>query len=349
MSRIILAVGEQAAFLRRVREVLGGWEKVAHFAGVHPRTARDWGREKWRVSSEAALLLERASGVAFPRPAGELPEFWSTAKAGTAGCLKRNSLHGNPGTLEGRRRGGLVSQYRRWEHPEKYAGTGVMLRKAIRLPPDDVALAEFVGIVLGDGSVSDRQVRISLNKWTDRAFVSHVVALAQSLFEIRVPVREPPGENFVYVELTGTNVVEFLVSKGVCRGNKIAHQMDLPRWVRQQGDLARACVRGLVDTDGCIYAHEHEVRGRRYRNIGLVFTSHSRPLLRSVHEVLCESGLPARCDGRSHVSIYRWAGIKRYLEAIGSRNPKHVEKYLEWARRGDRAAEGAALEMPCTG
>ena len=56
-----------------------------------------------------------------------------------------------------------------------------------------------------------------------------------------------------------------------------------------------------------------------------------------------------KCDGRRHVSIYSRAGIERYLEVVGTKNPKHLLRFVEWARRGDRAAEGAALEMPCTG
>lgn len=219
----------------------------------------------------------------------------------------------------------------------------------IRVPPEDEQLAEFVGIVLGDGSISNHQVRIALNRATDRAYGSYVVDLAGGLFDVTVAASEPGGENVLYLTMSATNLVEFLVGKGLSRGNKIKQQVDIPEWIRSSRALARACVRGLVDTDGSIYYHPHSVGGRRYRNIGLSFTSHSRPLLRSVHEILCEHGLPAKCDGRSHVLLYSRAGVEHYLKLVGTRNPKHVLKFAAWARRGDRAAEGAALEMPCTG
>ncbi len=350
MSRVVLAKGEQEAFLRRVRGAVGGgWERLALVSGVHPRTIRDWVRERWRMSFEAAILLQRHSGVQMPGGVGILPEFWSTSKAATVRNLKWNAVHGNPGTLEGRRKGGLVSQWRRREQPERYAGSRVRLRNVIKIPPEGEELAEFIGIVLGDGTISNRQVRIVLNRTTDREYGSYVADVARKLFGVAVTSSEPSGENVLYLTMTGTNLVEFLVGRGLCRGDKIKHQVDIPEWILSDGGLAKACVRGLVDTDGSIYYHSHSVQGRHYRNVGLSFTSHSRPLLKGVHRILCDIGLPAKCDGRRHVSIYSRAGIERYLEVVGTKNPKHLLRFVEWARRGDRAAEGAALEMPCTG
>ena len=350
MSRVALAKGEQEAFLRSVCTALGGgWDRLARISDVNPRTIRDWAREKWKMSFEAALRLQQHSGVRLPAGAGSLPEFWSASKAATVRNLRWNAVHGNPATPEGRRKGGLVSQQRRREEPGRYAGSRVRLRNAITVPPDGEELAEFIGIVLGDGTISRHQVRIALNRAADREYAAHVAGLARRLFGIRVATSEPEGENVIYLTMTGTNLVELLLAKGLCRGNKIKQQVDIPEWIRVRGDLARACVRGLVDTDGSIYYHSHFVRGRHYRNVGLSFTSYSLPLLRSVHEILCGIRLPAKCDGRRHVSLHSRAGIERYLKEVGTSNPKHARRFADWARRGDRAAEGAALEMPCTG
>ena len=307
MARVVLAKGEQEEFLRRVRTALeGGWERLAQVSGVRSRTICDWAREKWRMSFEVALQLQRHSGVQVPSGIGVLPEFWSTSKAATVRNLKWNAVYGNPGTPEGRRKGGVVSQQRRREQPERYAGSRVRLRNAIKVPPDGEEPAEFIGVVLGDGTISNHQVRIALNRNTDRAYGGYVADLAQRLFGVRVAAREPKGEKVLYLTMTGTNLVEFLVSKGLHRGNKIRQQV-------------------------------------------LSFTSCSLPLLRSVHKILCGIGLPAKCDGRRHVSIYRRAGVERYLEVVGTKNLKHLQRFAEYVRRGDRVDEGAALEMPCAG
>ncbi|MBI1893807.1 MAG: hypothetical protein HYS14_06825 [Candidatus Rokubacteria bacterium] len=264
------------------------------------------------MSFEAALQLQRHSGVQLPRGIRVLPEFWSTSKAATVRNLKWNAVYGNPGTLEGRRKGGAVSQQRRREQPQRYAGSRVRLRNGIRIPPDGEELAEFIGVVLGDGAISNHQVRITLNGDTDRAYGGYVVDLAQRLFGARVTVGEPKGEKVLCLTMTGRNLVEFLVSKGLHRGNKVKQQVDIPKWILSNDGLARVCV-----------------RGKPYRSLGLSFTSHSLPLLRSVHRILCGIGLPAKCDGRRHVSIYKRAGIKRYLEVVGTKNPKHLQRFAE--------------------
>lgn len=212
---------------------------------------------------EAALQLQRHSGVQVPSGIDVLPEFWSTSKAAMVRNVRWNAVRGNPGTAEERRKGGVVSQQRRRDHPERYTGSRVRLRNAIRIPPDGEELAEFIGIVLGDGTISNYQVRIVLNRTTDSAYGGYVANLARRLFGVTVTAKEPKGE--------------------------------------------------------------------------------------SVHRILCDIGLPAKCDGRRHVAIYRRAGVERYLEVVGTKNPKYLQRFVEWVRRGDRAAEGAALEMPCTG
>ena len=206
-----------------------------------------------------------------------------------------------------------------------------------------------MGAVLGDGTISARQVRLFLSSVDDRAYALWVRELSRALFGVTAGVAQSRWDNTLCVALSSTNVVDFLDAHGLGRGDKVARQVDMPSWIRSSPSLARACVRGLMDTDGSVYTHDHTVRGHRYRHLGLRFSSHSVPPLRAVHGVLCEADVPARTDGRRHVSVYRGWGVARYFEIIGTSNPKHWRKYRSWTRRGDRAAEGAALEMPCTG
>src|SRR5262249_20956740 len=153
----------------------------------------------------------------------------------------------------------------------------------------------------------------------------HVVALAYRLFGVRPKIQDGrAGERVLYIVITARNLVEFLGSRGLPPGNKMMRQADLPDWIKARSELARACVRGLIDTDGSIYVHRHQVNGREYRNIGLCFTSYSRPLLRSVYSTLSDIGLAPKCDERhGRVSLYSADGVARYLEVVGTSNPKH--------------------------
>src|SRR3990167_5297142 len=78
---------------------------------------------------------------------------------------------GSPGTPEGRRKGGQISSARFRANPALAKALGFKLRTVIKLPERSALLAEFIGIMLGDGCLSSRfQVGISYNAMTDRAY-----------------------------------------------------------------------------------------------------------------------------------------------------------------------------------
>lgn len=355
VARVIVRAGEQRAFLERAKAALGRrWDRVAEICGVHPRTIRDWRREKFLMPYEAMVRLGRESGTVMPQLLEHLPDFWSTAKAGKIGAIARYAIYGNPGTPAGRMKGGMISQQRRRENPELYIDSGVIFRKKIRIPEDTKELAEFIGIVLGDGSVRQHQVAITVNLTTDWEYGLYIVEQAQKLFDLTAGIIKSRSDNTLYLTLTSTTLVEFLLSKGLKRGDKIAQQIDIPDWILKDSFLQGWCVRGLIDTDGSVYYHTHTTKGIQYRNVGLCFTSHSLPLLKSVHQILHGSGLNAKCDGKRHVAIYGEAGIRSYFDRIGTSNPKHLSRFYGWLkskslilcakRRGSQEVEGARLE-----
>ena len=94
------------------------------------------------------------------------------------GGLRRVELYGNPGTPEGRSKGGRrVCEFFRL-HPDLARQEGFVTLKKIKKPPRSVELAKFIGIMLGDGGIRSKyQFTISFNYKTDREFAEHVVRL----------------------------------------------------------------------------------------------------------------------------------------------------------------------------
>jgi len=78
------------------------------------------------------------------------------------GGLARIRLHGNPGTKEGRRKGGLASL-----KTHRAKNTRFKLLRSIKCPRNSTALAELLGILAGDGHVDTYQVSVSTNAKTD--------------------------------------------------------------------------------------------------------------------------------------------------------------------------------------
>lgn len=207
-------------------------------------------------------------------------------------------------------------------------------RKTIKLPKDSEELAELLGIIFCDGGINNGwQLVISLNSVSDLRYSSYVHNLIWGLFGINPAIRKRPNQNTLVVVCSSTNLVEFLVSKGAIRGDKIKHQIDVPGWIMDNLEYKRKFVRGLVDTDGCLYIHRHFINGILRHNIGFCFTSYSELLINSVSKILKEFNIqPHITDKNRRIYLYSTKDILSYLNTFCSSNPRIYEKYAEWLK-----------------
>lgn len=322
MPRLVFAQGEQKRYLTAVKKAMNTQiEILALNCKVHPRTFQDWQREKYRISQEAVTSLQKISGIPSPRILEILPDYWSTRKAGQVGARRRFERYGNPGTADGRRRGGLASCEK-----IKQSGlpTGFKFRRAFTKPEPSPLLAEFLGIMLGDGGVGPYQITITLNAITDAAYADFVVDVILRMFGL-IPSQKT-RKNACNIVVSSIELVEFLCQKGLVRGNKVAHQVTLPFWILEDPDFVKACLRGLMDTDGSIYRGSHLMAGTKYEYACLCFRNYSKSLLDAVHHIMINLGYHPTM-GHNRVYLYRQSEIKRYFKEIGTHNPKHFKRY----------------------
>lgn len=210
-------------------------------------------------------------------------------------------------------------------------------RKRIKIPDESVRLAEFLGIEFGDGEINNPwQVVFTLNAEKDTEFAGYLVNLIRELFGINAAVRKR-GERTLKIVSSSTSLVDFLVEKGAIRGNKIKQNFNIPVWIRMSKNYKKAFVRGLVDTDGCLYIHRHITKGIAYKNIGFCFTSGSPNLLESVADIFCEFGIkPHIADKGRRIYLYGKDSVVKYLKIFGSANPRISGLYKKW--KGARVA-----------
>ena len=71
------------------------------------------------------------------------------------------------------------------------------------------------------------------------------------------------GCNGAELVVNSSNLIAYLLKRGLLKGNKVKNQVDIPGWVLKRIDYRKACVRGLIDTDGSFYKHEYAVRGKK--------------------------------------------------------------------------------------
>ncbi len=348
MARIDCLDGTQRAFIERALQHSQNLGELASICGVHPRTFRDWRREKHRMPHESLLRLSRYTGFSLPPQIRILPEFWHIRRAAQLGGRRSGQLYGSPGSLESRRKGGRVSARRFQENPELAKALGFKIRKSIKQPARSSLLAEFIGIMLGDGCLSSRfQVEVAFNTKTDKKHGLYIQHVFQKLFHVSAPIRHRSEGYGGSIVASSRALVEYLQTVGLIAGNKVHHQVDVPSWILENQIYQRACLRGLMDTDGSVYWYTHRVYGHSYSHVALCFTNHSRPLLASVERMLLDYGFRPR--RRPHaVFLHRQEDVKRYFQIIGTSNPKHRRRFQdrpkEVIRRGTQVADAAALE-----
>ncbi len=332
MGRMVFKKGEFTNFILKTKDTLGlSWDKLGKRTGVTGRTLRDWKRGVLLPSEQKVKKLEKLSGVKAPKPIEVRKEFWSGGVYGRAAAIARMKKYGPPGTTEGRRKGGMTSQKRRKEDPEYYRKLGCLVRKKFLKVKPSAQLAELTGIILGDGGISNYQLRIYLNRKADQVFAQYVSKLLKTVFGEAGSRYEHPEENLIILNITGVDLIEQLSKWGLEKGNKVKRQIDFPEWINRSSKYKKLCVRGLVDTDGCLFFHHHWTTSRgvkyKYRNLGLCFTSASRKLINSVSKTLDGFCVKHSINHRGdRIFIYNLEMVKRYLKVFGSSNPRISDK-----------------------
>lgn len=236
------------------------------------------------------------------------------------GGLARIALHGNPGTKDGRILGGLRSIV---THTLKPSGFKTILK--IRKPKHSAKLAELMGILMGDGHVGVYQASVATSSETDSEHAYFVAELFGTIFGIHPTVTKRANKNVLTIVLSSKMACSHLVALGMPQGNKLKMGLYPPTWIINNPAYAAAFVRGLIDTDGCVYEDRHIIKGKTYTSTCIAFTSASSELLDYLQEFLISRAISATRWGR-HVRIRRKKDVAKYAQEIGFSNPKHARK-----------------------
>jgi transcriptional regulator with XRE-family HTH domain len=316
MQRVAFPEGGQVQFLSLVFSVTNlSVEEVASICGVHPRTIRDWRRGKYRISPSAAKKLTELSGVTLPDGVQVVNRYEHLKRFSSLGGKRRQELYGTPKNL---------LKHKKW------------IRK-IRRPDYNQKLAEFFGIVLGDGCITHGQVGISVNSKTDRDYALYIKNLLWELFEVPATLNDysekaKSARNCIVVLASSLNLVRFLLEHGLIKGNKVKQQVAVPVWIHNNVELSKACMRGLIDTDGTVFVNDHWVGGYHYQNIELSFSNRSLPLLDFVEQTLAHLNFTPRRYGKKCVNLRKEPEVERYFKEVGTNNPKHQLRFDQFVK-----------------
>ena len=326
-DRVRLPKGIQKEFLNRAIERGNGVAGLAIFLKVSARTIRDWRREKFLMPYQSLMKVSRTYTLPLPEDMQREKRFWYVAKGARHGGLasyeKQGGFIGNPVVRK--------QKWREWwEREGKFIPhSPIGAAKQIEIPTHSTDLAEFTGIVLGDGGVTNYQVTITLNSNDEREYGIFVANLIKNLFGVIPAIHYETTCYAFTIKASRKALVAFCGDElGLFPGDKIENRIDIPDWVKEKEKYRIACIRGLVDTDGSVYNHRYRVNNRQYSYKKIDFCSLSRPLLTSVFKILKGFSLRPKLLRNKIVQIDNEVCVKKYFDIIGSSNSKHLKRYL---------------------
>lgn len=195
-------------------------------------------------------------------------------------------------------------------------------------------LAEFFGIMLGDGHVGTYQTFVTLGT-KEYNYVCYVQTLMTSLFKAPATIcTRKNGFHDVYVG--SVELTRWLIAEGlVC--NKVAAQVGAPNWLFEKEAYMQRFLRGFFDTDGSVYKLRYGVQ--------LSFTNKSIPLLLALQAMLRRLGYRVSELSSDCIYITKRDDVERFFAEIQPMNAKHTDRYEDLTRRYSSGQRGHAVNV----
>ena len=197
-------------------------------------------------------------------------------------------------------------------------------------------VAEFIGIMLGDGSIGvyntkagdkqkiHRRVKVTLDS-RNKVYTDHVENVMKRVLEVEPRVRYKKSENAVDVSTHKIRALSFVLNELNLKMSPKWGRMEIPAPYDRK-KFGHFVLKGLFDTDGCLSIFSNN--GIRYPRIEIRLCP--SPAQEQVSKLLDDYGFKYRIQhlerGKTRVRISGKTQLKKWFDVIGSSNPIHVEK-----------------------
>lgn len=186
---------------------------------------------------------------------------------------------------------------------------------------------------MGDGSIYDSPkgsyVAVFGHSKDDKNYMLNCVSpLMRNVFYRTPSVYYHKSFKEIRLQLTRKLDVSKMKVLGLKAGNKLKNNIGIPSWIFSNKDFLKVCIRGLIDTDGCVYAKW------AYKNIPQITFYSSIPRLQEDFTKAMKilgfkiSKWSNRKGGSSPVcGIYGKNEVLKYFKEIGFNNPKNINRF----------------------
>ncbi len=190
-------------------------------------------------------------------------------------------------------------------------------RPSVPLPRRSIELAETLGVLLGDGNITQYQVKVTLGTKEYR-YARYVQALLEKVFGIH-PSHIVIKNKYQTVYFGSTRVTSWLRTKQGLVNHKVRSQVLVPAWVHSKKTYQMAFLRGFFDTDGSVYQLQ--------KGVQVSFTNKSVPLLQALQKMLKELDYTPSRISVNKVYLTRKHDVERFFSEVNPQNKKHQSRY----------------------
>jgi DNA-binding transcriptional regulator WhiA len=177
-------------------------------------------------------------------------------------------------------------------------------------------LAYIIGVALGDGNLSNPNCKATRLRITCDSAYPEIGKEIKTALDILFPHNQVSyvtrrNENCFDISVYSNTLKKYMPWKEN-QGSKHAQSACVPEWILKEDSYTRACLKGLIQTDGSIY----EDRGYRMIN----FTNIIEPLARNAQKMIEQLGY------RPHTyTTMQKSGNLKYTVRLS----RDVEKFIQ--------------------
>ena len=205
-------------------------------------------------------------------------------------------------------------------------------------------LAEFIGIMLGDGSIgiyksiSNGQIRkqyrlkVTTHSEDDKEYSLFVSDLIEKIFLKKPLIRKKKNENTVEVLLFSKKIVNLSLENQLLTHAPKWNRASIPDTILQS-DFDKDVLRGILDTDGSVVRTMNN--GQIYPRLELKISP--SPMQKQIIQILQKYNLNFRVHsigkGKVRLQANGLIQLKKWSKLVGFNNPKHLKKVNTFLNR----------------
>lgn len=200
--------------------------------------------------------------------------------------------------------------------------------------PLSVGLCEFIGALVGDGFTNKYAGHYITEYCGDNRFDKDyyntlIIPFAKKFFKVKVRLR--CRGNTMWITFSSKCLHKMLTERfEIPKGVKFDKVLIPGEILDSAPAFIAATIRGIFDTDGCIFFDKRKIYKEPYVRIALKMEN--PPLIRQVYRELVKLGVTAHIlkDNRI-IQINGKDAVKGYLEKVGFSNKRHINRIKKFA------------------